>query len=125
MSGARIARAATLAIVVLWGGILVIAQIEARLPEAHQWLGHLTVHLWTATVAAGIAIGARRALRDRVVPPGPLASLVAVTVVHAASTSVMNLLDGIGALPGHRALHDAAWWFRSSAALPSEPRPRT
>ena len=106
MTAGRLAGRAAGAIVVLWGGILAIAAIERRLPDAHQWYGHAAVHLWTATIALSIAWVGFAALRDHQVPHGSLRRLVAAVVAVASFVTVANMLDAVGAYPSLRTFHD-------------------
>jgi hypothetical protein len=106
MGARRLAGLAAGAIVVLWGGILVIAAIERRLPEARQWYGHAAVHLWTVAAALTIAVVGYRALRGHQVPSGALQRLVAAIVAIAAIVTLASALDAIGAYPTLRAFHD-------------------
>jgi hypothetical protein len=106
MTAGRLAGLAAGAIAVLWGGILVIAAIERRLPEAHQWYGHAAVHLWTVAVALAIALVGFSALRGDQVPTGPLRQLVGAVVIIASIVTVASALDAIGAYPALRAFHD-------------------
>jgi hypothetical protein len=93
-------------IVLLWGGILVIAAIERRLPTDVQWMGHVTVHVWTAANASVIAAAAFRGLRRGWVPGGPLPMLVRAAGVLAIVAVVAGLLDAVGAYPPASAIHD-------------------
>jgi hypothetical protein len=93
-------------IVLLWGGILVIAAIERRLPGGAQWMGHAAVHVWTAANASVIAAAVFRALRRQWVPTGPLPMLLRATGVLAAVAVVTGLLDAVGAYPPASAIHD-------------------
>lgn len=100
----RIAARAALAIAVLWGGILVIAAVERRLPEDQMWFGHAAVHLWTATVAgfiAAVALQISRRDSTRI-----LTALLRITVGVAAVTSVSAALEVVGAYPTLRHYHD-------------------
>jgi hypothetical protein len=106
VSTRRVAGLAAGAIVVLWGGILVIAAIERRLPDAQQWYGHLTVHLWTAAAAATIATIGFAALHDRRIPARPLRRLVGATAAIASFVAIAGVLDAVGAYPTLRAFHD-------------------
>lgn len=106
VSGRRLSGYAAGAIVVVWGGILVIAQIERGLPVDRQWWGHAFVHLWTATLAVGIAVTAVRLLRSRRVPSGPLQWAIGTTAVLAAGTAAGGYLDAVGAHPSMRVFHD-------------------
>lgn len=106
MTARRLAGLAAGAIVVLWGGILVIAAIERRLPEAQQWYGHAAVHIWTVAAALTIALVGFTALRDQQVPTGSLRRLVAAVVAISSIVTVASILDAIGAYPTLRAFHD-------------------
>jgi divalent metal cation (Fe/Co/Zn/Cd) transporter len=103
MRAGRLAGLAAGAIVVLWGGVLVIAAIERRLPEAQQWYGHAAVHLWTVAGAFTIALMGYRALRGHRVRSGTLRRLVAAIVAIAAVVTLASALDAIGAYPTLRA----------------------
>jgi hypothetical protein len=98
---------AAIAIALVWGGILVIAQIEQRLAPEMRWWGHAFVHLWTATWAAVIAVMAARALRLGPASRGALRVLAVTALVLATITTVTNLLEIVGAYPTLRAFHDA------------------
>jgi hypothetical protein len=106
MTGGRVAGAATLAIVALWGGILVIATIERRLPDPQQWYGHAAVHLWTSGNAAIIAAAGWNGLRSQRVPEGLLRPLVGAGTALATIAAVAGILDAIGAHPTLRGFHD-------------------
>jgi hypothetical protein len=106
MTARRLAGLAAGAIAVLWGGILVIAAIERRLPDAQQWYGHAAVHLWTVAVALTIASVGFTALRGDQVPTGWLRRLVGVVVTIASIVAVTSALDAVGAYPTLRAFHD-------------------
>jgi membrane protease YdiL (CAAX protease family) len=106
MTARRLAGLALGAIVALWGGILVIAAIERRLPDAQQWYGHAAVHLWTVAVALAIAWVGFAALRDRRVPSGSLRRLLGAVVMIASIVAVASALDAVGAYPTLRAFHD-------------------
>jgi hypothetical protein len=106
MTARRLAGLATGAIAVLWGGILVIAAIERRLPDAQQWYGHAAVHLWTVAIALTIALVGSTALRRDQVPAGWLWRLVRVVVAVASIVAVASALDAVGAYPTLRAFHD-------------------
>jgi hypothetical protein len=106
MTAGRLAGLAASAIVVLWGGVLVIAAIERRLPDAQQWYGHAAVHLWTVAIAWAIAWVGFITLRDHRLPARALRWLVAAVVAVASFTSVANLLDAVGAHPSLRTFHD-------------------
>lgn len=102
--GWRMAGRAALAIVVLWGGIIVTAAIEQRLPDDQMWLGHATVHVWTAIIAGLIATVALRL--SRCGPTGVLTALVRITAIVATVTSVSAALEVAGAYPTLRRYHD-------------------
>lgn len=102
----RIAALSAAMIMLLWGGILVIAAIERRLPADAQWMGHATVHVWTAANASVIATCAFRSLRRKSVPSGPLPMLVRAAGILAAVAVVTGLLDAVGAYPPASAIHD-------------------
>jgi hypothetical protein len=106
MTAGRLAGLAASAIVVLWGGVLVIAAIERRLPDAQQWYGHAAVHLWTAAIAWAIAWVGFITLRDHRLPTRALRWSVAAVVAVASFTSVANVLDAVGAYPSLRTFHD-------------------
>jgi hypothetical protein len=106
MTARRLAGLAAGAIAVLWGGILVIAAIERRLPDAQQWYGHAAVHLWTVAIALTIALVGSTALRRDQVPAGWLWRLVRVVVAVASIVAVASALDAVGAYPTLRAFHD-------------------
>jgi hypothetical protein len=106
VSGPGLSGYAAGAIVSVWGGILVIAQIERGLPVDRQWWGHAFVHLWTATFAVAIAVVAVRLLRTGRVPSGPLRWATGTTAVLAVGTAVGGYLDAVGAYPTMRAFHD-------------------
>lgn len=106
VSGRRLSGYAAGAIMLIWGGILVIAQIEQGLPVDRQWWGHAFVHLWTATLAVAIAVVAVRLLRAGRVQSGPLRWATGTTAVLAAGTAVGGYLDAVGAYPTMRAFHD-------------------
>jgi hypothetical protein len=106
MAARRLAGLGAAAIVVLWGGILVVAAIERRLPDAQQWYGHAAVHLWTVVVALTVALVGFTALRGRQVPRGALRWLVGATVAISSIVTVASALDAIGAYPTLRAFHD-------------------
>lgn len=106
VTAGRLAGLAAAAIVVLWGGILAIAAIERRLPDAQQWYGHAAVHLWTAAIALSIAWVGLVALRGHQVPVGSLRRLVAAVVAIASLVTVANVLDAVGAYPSLRTFHD-------------------
>jgi hypothetical protein len=100
-------RLAVTAIVVVWGGVLVIAQVETWLAPEMRWWGHAFVHLWTALWATVIAVTAARAQRSRRVVGGSLGLVVATATVLAGTAAVTNLLEMVGAHPASRAFHDA------------------
>jgi hypothetical protein len=102
-----VVRVAATAIVVVWGGILVIAQLERTLAPELRWWGHAFVHLWTAAWATVIATRAARARRSRRALGGALGLVVAAVTVLAAAAAVTNLLEMVGAHPALRAFHDA------------------
>lgn len=104
IAGQRIAARAALAIAVLWGGILIIAAVERRLPEDQMWFGHAAVHVWTAIVAGIVAAVALRISRRH--PTRVLAALLRITVGVAAVTSVSAALEVVGAYPTLRRYHD-------------------
>jgi hypothetical protein len=106
MAGRRMAVAAVGAIVAIWGGALVIGALEQRMPAPSQWLGHAGFHVWTAIVAAAVAIGARSAIRADGVSSRTRPVLV-VAVAVGAFAAVTSLLDAVGAYPTLRAFHDA------------------
>jgi hypothetical protein len=106
MTTRRLAGLAAAAIVVLWGGILVIAAIERRLPDAQQWYGHAAVHVWTVGVALAIALVAFSALRDNQVPSATLRWLVGAIIPTAWIVVIAGALDAVGAYPTLRAFHD-------------------
>lgn len=106
MTARRMAGLAAGAIAVLWGGILVIAAIERRLPDAHQWYGHAAVHLWTVAVALTIALVGYSALRGDQAPTASLRRLVGAVVLIASIVTVASALDAIGAYPTLRSFHD-------------------
>jgi hypothetical protein len=106
MTARRLAGLAAGAIVVLWGGILVLAAIERRLPEAQQWYVHAAVHVWTAAVALTIALVGLAALRGHQPPTGTLQRSVGAVVTIASIVTVAGFLDAIGAYPTLRAFHD-------------------
>jgi hypothetical protein len=106
MTARRLAGLAAGAIAVLWGGILVIAAIERRLPDAQQWYGHAAVHLWPVAIALTIALVGSTALRRDQVPAGWLWRLVRVVVAVASIVAVASALDAVGAYPTLRAFHD-------------------
>ena len=106
MTARRLAGLALEAIALLWGGILVIAAIERRLPDAQQWYGHAAVHLWTAAVALTIALVGLDMLRGDRVPTRSLRQLVGAVVMIASIVTVASALDAVGAYPTLRAFHD-------------------
>jgi hypothetical protein len=106
MTARRLAGLALGAIAVLWGGILVIAAFERRLPDAQQWYGHAAVHLWTVAVALTIALVGFTSLRGDRVPTGTLRRLLGAVVVIASIVTVASALDAVGAYPTLRAFHD-------------------
>jgi hypothetical protein len=99
-------RLAATAIVLLWGGVLVIAQVERALAPEMRWWGHAFVHLWTAVWATVIAVTAARVQRSRRAVGGVLGLVLAAATVLAATAAVTNLLEMVGAHPTLRALHD-------------------
>lgn len=107
MSGSRVAGFAASAIVTLWGGILVIAAIERRLPEPQRWLGHAAVHIWTVIISAVICMAAVGALRAGRLQAGPLRPLVGTAAVLAGIAVIAGGLDAVGAYPAFRSFHDA------------------
>ena len=106
MTARRLAGLALGAIALLWGGILVIAAIELRLPNAQQWYGHAAVHLWTVAVALTIALVGFDTLHGDQVPTRSLRRLVGAVVVIASIVTVASALDAVGAYPTLRAFHD-------------------
>jgi hypothetical protein len=104
----RLAGLALGAIALLWGGILVIAAIERRLPDAQQWYGHAAVHLWTVAVALTIALVGFDTLRGDRVPTRSLRRLLGAVVMIASIVTVASALDAVGAYPTLRAFHDRA-----------------
>jgi hypothetical protein len=106
MTARRLAGLALGAIAVLWGGILVIAAIERRLPDAQQWYGHAAVHLWTVAVALTIVLAGYAALRGDQMPTGSLRRLLGAVVLIASIVTVASALDAVGAYPTLRDFHD-------------------
>jgi hypothetical protein len=106
MTARRLAGLAVGAIVVLWGGVLVLAALERRLPEAQQWYVHAAVHVWTMAVALTIVWVGIRALRGHQVPFESLRRLVQATVAIGSIVTVASALDAVGAYPTLRAFHD-------------------
>jgi hypothetical protein len=106
LSGRRLAGAAAMAVTTVWGGILVIAPIERRLPDAQQWYGHAAVHLWTMAGALVIARAGATWLRDDRVEDRPLRVLLGTTTVLAVVAAIAGLLDAVGAYPTLRVFHD-------------------
>jgi hypothetical protein len=100
-------RLAATAIVAVWGGILVIAQVERTLAPEMRWWGHAFVHLWTALWATVIALTAIRVLRSSRAVGRALDLVVATATVLATTAAVTNLLEMVGAHPALRAFHDA------------------
>lgn len=100
-------RLAATAIVLLWGGVLVIAQVERSLPPELRWWGHAFVHLWTAAWATAIAVRATRVRRSHRSAGGALGPMLVAATVLAATATVANLLEMVGAHPSLRAFHDA------------------
>ncbi len=98
---------ATTAIAVVWGGILVIAQVEQLLAPELRWWGHAFVHMWTGAWTTVIAVTATRVLRSGRTVGGALRPLVLTTGLLAASAAATNLLEIVGAYPTLRAFHDA------------------
>ena len=98
---------ATTAIAVVWGGILVIAQVEQLLAPELRWWGHAIVHLWTAAWTTVIAVTATRVLRSGRTVGGALRPVVLTVCLLAATAAVTNLLEIVGAYPTFRAFHDA------------------
>jgi hypothetical protein len=98
---------ATTAIAVVWGGILVIAQVEQLLAPELRWWGHAFVHLWTAAWTTVIAVTATRVLRSGRAGGRALRPLVLTAGLLAASAAATNLLEIVGAYPTLRAFHDA------------------
>jgi hypothetical protein len=94
-------------IAVVWGGILVIAQIEQLLAPELRWWGHAFVHLWTAAWTTVIAVTAARVLRSWGTAGGLLRPVVATAGLLAAIAAVTNLLEIVGAYPTLRTFHDA------------------
>jgi hypothetical protein len=107
VAGWRLSLAAAAAIVVLWGGILVIAQIEQALPADLRWWGHAFVHLWTAASATVILVVAVRLLRSGRVTARALRTAIATSSVLAAIATVAGTLEVVGAYPAFRPFHDA------------------
>jgi hypothetical protein len=106
MTARRLAGLALGAIAVLWGGILLIAAIERRLPDAQQWYGHVGVHLWTVAVTLTITLVGFGALRGDRVPTRSLRRLLGAVVMIASVWTVASALDAVGAYPTLRAFHD-------------------
>lgn len=106
MTAGRLAGLALGAIAVLWGGILVIAAMERRLPDAQQWYGHVAFHLWTVAVTLTIALVWYSALRGDRVPTRSLRRLLGAVVMIASIWTVASALDAVGAYPPLRAFHD-------------------
>jgi hypothetical protein len=106
MTARRLAGLALGAIAVLWGGIMVIAAVERRLPDAQQWYGHAAVHLWTVAVTLTIALVGFAALRDDRVPTGSLRRLLGAAVMIASIVTIASALDAVGAYPTLRTFHD-------------------
>jgi hypothetical protein len=98
---------ATTAIAVVWGGILVIAQVEQLLAPELRWWGHAFVHLWTAAWTTVIAVTATRVLRSGRAVGGALRPVVLTACLLAATAAVTNLLEVVGTYPTLRAFHDA------------------
>jgi hypothetical protein len=98
---------ATTAIAVVWGGILVIAQVEQLLAPELRWWGHAFVHLWTAAWTTIIAVTATRVLRSGRAVGGALRPVVLTACLLAATAAVTNLLEVVGTYPTLRAFHDA------------------
>jgi len=98
---------AATAIAVVWGGILVIAQVEQLLAPELRWWGHAVVHVWTAAWATVIAVTAARVLRSGRASRQPLRLVVVTALLLAATAAVANLLEIVGAYPAYRAFHDA------------------
>jgi hypothetical protein len=98
---------ATTAIAVVWGGILVIAQVEQLLAPELRWWGHAFVHLWTAAWTTVIAVTATRVLRSARAAEGALRPVVLTACLLAATAAATNLLEIVGAYPTLRAFHDA------------------
>jgi hypothetical protein len=96
---------ATTAIAVVWGGILVIAQVEQLLAPELRWWGHAFVHLWTAAWTTVIAVMATRVLRSGRAGGGAVRPLVLTACLLAATAAVTNLLEIVGAYPTLRAFH--------------------
>jgi len=99
-------RLAATAIAVVWGGVLVIAQVESSLAPEMRWWGHAFVHLWTALWATVIAVTATRVRRSRRAVGGALGLLLTTATVLAATTAVTHLLESVGAHAALRAFHD-------------------
>jgi hypothetical protein len=98
---------ATTAIAVVWGGILVIAQVEQLLAPELRWWGHAFVHLWTAAWTTVIAVTATRVLRSARAAEGALRPVMLTACLLAATAAATNLLEIMGAYPTLRAFHDA------------------
>ena len=91
----------------VWGGILVIAQVEQVLAPELRWWGHAFVHLWTAVWTTVIAVTATRVLRSDRAGGGALRPVVLTACLLAATAAATNLLEIVGAYPTLRAFHDA------------------
>jgi len=96
-----------MAIVVAWGGILVIAQVERSLAPEMRWRAHAFVHLWTAVWATVIARTAIRGRRSRRAVGGAPDRVLTAATVLAATAAVTDLLEMVGAHPALRAFRDA------------------
>jgi hypothetical protein len=100
-------RRAAAVIVALWGGILLIAQVEQMLPPEIRWWGHAFVHLWTATWTAIVVVAAVRLMRTAAIGQRVLQAAVWLTALLASVAAVTGALEVVGAYPDFRPFHDA------------------
>lgn len=95
------------AILLIWGGVLLLAAVERGLPPDQRWMGHAAVHVWVAAGAALVAVVALRAARGSARDEPLLRPLLLIVVGIAAVVVPASLLDAVGAYPTLRSFHDA------------------